>query len=108
MEVNSPVGIAPGLRAILPSTGNGRVVDDSGVNDDKGLPLGPDPGGPVVDGRRIRGNELILWIDDQKRHDLFAELQMCHDLGSYTKSAGVASDPENRSTQDLSGFWFRP
>ncbi len=70
--------------------------------------LGPDPGGPVVDGRRTRGNELVVWIDDEKRRDLFAELQMCHDPGSYANSAGVASDPENRSTQDLSGFWFRP
>ena len=69
--------------------------------------LGPDPGGPVVDGRRTRGNELVVWIDDEKRRDLFAELQMCHDPGSYANSAGVASDPENRSTQDLSGFWFR-
>src|SRR6267154_1863303 len=70
--------------------------------------LGPDPGGPVVDGRRTRGNELVIWIDDEKRRDLFTELQMCHDHGSYANSAGVASDPKNRSTQDLSGFWFRP
>ena len=70
--------------------------------------LGPDPGGPVVDGRRTRGNELVVWIDDEKRRDLFAELQMCHDPGSYANNAGVASDPKNRSTQDLSGFWFRP
>jgi hypothetical protein len=47
-------------------------------------------------------------IDDEKRRDLFAELQMCHGPGSYANSAGVASDPKNRSTQDLSGFWFRP
>jgi len=57
---------------------------------------------------RTRGNELVVWIDDEKRRDLFTELQMCHDHGSYANSAGVASDPENRSTQDLSGFWFRP
>ena len=55
-----------------------------------------------------RGNELVVWIDDEKRRDLFAELQMWQDPGSYANSAGVASDPENRSTQDLSGFWFRP
>src|SRR5882762_1685021 len=35
--------------------------------------LGPDPGGPVVDGRRTRGNELVVWIDDEKRRDLFAD-----------------------------------
>src|SRR5260370_23964357 len=34
--------------------------------------LGPDPGGPVVDGRRTRGNELVVWIDVEKRRDLFA------------------------------------
>ena len=55
--------------------------------------LGPDPGGPVVDGRRTRGNELVVWIDGEKRRDLFAELQMCHDPGSYANSADVASDP---------------
>ena len=70
--------------------------------------LGPDLDGPVVDGRRTRGNELVVWLDDEKRRDLFAELQMCHDPGSYANNAGVASDPKNRSTQDLSGFWFRP
>jgi hypothetical protein len=69
--------------------------------------LGPDPCDPVVDGRRTRGNELVVLIDDEKRRDLFAELQMCHDPGPYPNSAGVASDPTNRSTRDLSGFWFR-
>jgi hypothetical protein len=38
-----------------------------------------------------RGNELDVWIDDEKRRDLFAELQMCHGPGSYANSAGVAS-----------------
>jgi hypothetical protein len=59
---------------------------------------------PVVDGRRTRGNELVVWIDDEKRRDLFAELQMCRDPGSYANSAGVASDPENRSTQESVRF----
>ena len=69
--------------------------------------LGPDRGGPVVDGQRTRGDELVVWIDYEKRRDLSAELQMCPDPGSYANSARVASDPENRSTQDLSSFWFR-
>ena len=34
--------------------------------------LGPDPADPVVDGRRTSGNELVVWIDDEKRRDLFA------------------------------------
>src|SRR6266852_6698130 len=55
-----------------------------------------------------RRNELVVWSDHEKGRDLFAELQMCHGPGSYANSAGVASDPKNRSTQDLSGFWFRP
>jgi hypothetical protein len=84
-----------------------RFADDSGVNDDNGPPRSRS-GRSGYDGRRTRGNELVVWIDDEKRRDLFAELQMCHDPGSYANSAGVASDPENRSTQDLSGFWFRP
>jgi len=67
--------------------------------------LGPDPGGPAVDGRRTRGNELVIWIDDEKRRDPFAELQMCHDPGPYANSAGVAS---YRSRQDLSGFRSDP
>jgi len=49
-------------------------------------------------------NELVIWIDGEKRRDLFAELRMCHGPGSYANSAGVASDPKNRSTQDLSGL----
>jgi len=44
--------------------------------------LGSDASDPVVDGRRTHGNELVVWIDDEKRRDLFAELQMYHDLGS--------------------------
>jgi len=43
-----------------------------GSNDDNGL-FDPDPGGPVFDGRRTRGNELVVWIDDEKRPNLFAE-----------------------------------
>src|ERR1700730_6222739 len=44
-----------------------------------------------------RGNELVVWIDDEMRRDLFTELQMCHDPGPYANRAGVASDPKNRS-----------
>ena len=33
---------------------------------------GPDPGGPVVDGRRTRGNEFVVWIYDEERLVLFA------------------------------------
>ncbi len=32
---------------------------------------GPDPGGPVADGRRTRGNEFVVRIYDEKRLVLF-------------------------------------
>jgi hypothetical protein len=63
--------------------------------------LGPDPGGPVVDGWQTRGNALVVWVDDKKHHDHFAELQMCRDPGSYANSACVASDPENRAARTI-------
>src|SRR6266550_4642560 len=51
-----------------------------------------------------RGNELVVWVDDEKRRDLFAELQMWQDPGSYANSAGVASDPEK--SQHGGSVWF--
>jgi hypothetical protein len=60
-----------------------------------------------MDGGPAEMNSLYGSIDE-KRRDLFAELQMYHDPGSCANSAGVASDPKNRSTQDLYGFSFRP
>ena len=69
------------------------IIDDSGVNDDNGLSRSY-PGGPVVDGRRTRGNELVVWIDDEKRRDLFAELQMCHDAApSHGKALSASRRP---------------
>ena len=90
-----------------PFLANFRIADDSGVNDDNGFSRS-DPGGPVVHGRRTRGNELVVWIDDEKRRDLFAEPR-CGKILAPTRTAPVWPPiPRNRSTEDLSGFWFRP
>lgn len=58
-----------------------------------------------MDGLQHVRNAIIGFCN---RRDLFAKPQVCHGPGSYANSAGVASDPKNRSRQDLSGFWFRP